>query len=212
MTKLVIFDLDGVLINSEPLHLKAWQDLLKQHGLSFKPEWFKKWVGIQDRELGNYIISNHNLNSSIEHILQQKQKKYLELIKNTTFDSDKLKSGLKKITNLPFGLATSSSNLEVSLMLEKLNLKDVFDVIITSDDVRESKPSPACYLEAARRLKIPHQNCLVIEDSPAGIQAGKRVGMTVIAVSTNFSKPALEEADCVFDTTLQAISWIVDSR
>lgn len=206
--KAIIFDLDGVLINSEPLHLASWQNTLKQYELSFNPAWYKQWVGIQDRKLAEHLISNYNLGITAEQILQQKWKNYLKLVENSTFYSHELNTKLRKMHNWTFGLATSSSKMEVSLMLKKLKLGDIFQEIVTSDDIMESKPSPECYLEVAKRLKIQSKNCLVIEDSPPGIQAGKSAGMTVVAVTSNFSAETLQEADYVFETTLKAISWI----
>jgi HAD superfamily hydrolase (TIGR01509 family) len=208
--KAIIFDLDGVLINSEPLHLAAWQDTLKQYELSFNPAWYKRWVGIQDRKLGDYLVSNYDLAITNEQILQQKTERYQKLLKKATFSSHELQKKLKKLYKWPLGLATSSPKIEVSLMLNKIGLDDIFKVIITGDDVIESKPAPECYLEVAKRLKVPSQNCLVIEDSPAGIQAGKSAGMMVIAITSNFSKHTLHAADYIFKSTVKAISWIVN--
>ena len=96
-------------------------------------------------------------------------------------------------------------------VLKKIKLKDVFNVIVTGEDVINSKPSPDIYLLAAAKMKVNPKNCLAIEDSPYGIQAAHQSGMYVVGISNSFPEEKLHRADIIFNSTIAAIQWLSES-
>jgi HAD superfamily hydrolase (TIGR01509 family) len=115
---------------------------------------------------------------------------------------------LSELDSLPLGVATSSSRSEAEPMLRILGITDRFRAIVTSDEVKHSKPEPDSYLLAAERLGIAPEYCAAIEDSTTGVQSARQAGMTVLAVTNSLPAERLTAAHRIFASTAEAVEWI----
>ncbi len=194
MLKAVIFDMDGVIIDSEPLHMEAWRRLLEMHGIDTGEVDFHDLVGKGEVE----CFKSYNMEGNSATLISEKQGIYKELLK------DKLAPfpgviDLIKTLHKKFVLAVASNDFrENSLFaLDRLKLRNYFRVIVGKEDVRHPKPDPEMYLMTAERLGMAPSSCLVIEDSIVGVEAAKSAGMKCIAVANSFLAEKLGKADVV---------------
>jgi len=197
LVKAVLFDYDGVLVNSMPFHVKAWQSVFTDFEISVKPDEVLLREGARPIELAREIFADRSVEISeleLKEFIDKKQKIYRKIteakIENGTEPFLKsLKQGGKLI-----GLVTGTVrlNVEHSHSSEFISL---FDTIVTADDIKNGKPNPECYLNAARELSVSPDNCLAVENAPLGIQAAKTAGMQVAVLTTTLDKESLPDAD-----------------
>jgi HAD superfamily hydrolase (TIGR01509 family) len=209
--KHIVFDLDGVLVDSEPLHEAAWSEILRGYGKAFEDNEFKQWVGGTDRARGEYLIKKHNLPIHSEDLLWAKRRMYLEIAQRQLKPFPRVKEGLiwLKERNFQMAVATSSFKQAVTVALTTTGLIDFFDIIVSADDVKRHKPHPDSYLKAVENLSISPQLSYAIEDSASGIKAAKTAGLFTIGVMNSFEKTILHEADLILADTISAIDWIL---
>ncbi len=193
----VIFDMDGVLIDSEPLHFRATQEILKAYGVAMtEADYFGRYIAYSDRELMGLLLSEPGLRSSAA---EAKGRRYLELVgSGVPAFADGLRL-LGRIADWRVGLATGSMRHEAELALGSLGIRDRFQTIVTREDCVNGKPHPEPFLRAAEGLGLPPHRCVVIEDSPGGIQAARAAGMRCVAVTHSCPRSSLREADLVVD-------------
>ncbi|MCX7618763.1 HAD family phosphatase [Tepidiforma sp.] len=200
----VIFDMDGVLVDGEPLHFRAVNELLAEEGLSISLEAYKPYMGTktgwQDmaRDLG------------LRRPLDEYAARYRELmLEKYRTHAAPLPGARELVTSLanagvPLAVASSSIRPWVEACLERIGLLDAFDVIVTGSEVREGKPHPEIYLLTAHRLEAPARGCLAFEDAPAGILSARAAGMTVWAVRTEYTRGLpLPDPDREFESLTQ---------
>ena len=214
MVKAVLFDYDGVLVNSMPFHVKAWQSVFTDFEIAIKPEEVLLREGARSIELAREILADRSLEISeleLKEFVDKKQQIYRKIteakIENGT---EAFLKNLRKQGKL-IGLVTGTVrlNIEHSHSSEFIAL---FDTIVTADDIKNGKPNPECYLNAARELTISPNNCLAVENAPLGIQAAKNAGMQVAALMTTLDKAILPDADFYandlgeFETIFEKIS------
>ena len=186
--KAVVFDLDGVLVNTDRFHYLAWKSILQDLGKDFSVEDNEQIKGVARSRSLEILLQMKNIKmSEVEkmRVLRKKNNLYLEYI--TEIDEDYLLKGVKeflellKFNGLRTAIASTSDN--TSLVLEMTGLKKYFDVIIDGYKVKAPKPNPEVYLVSAIELQIEPDECAVFEDSRAGVLSAKRAGMKVVAVS-----------------------------
>ena len=202
----VIFDMDGVLADTGPIHYESWVKLAKQIKVKFSKKFFNITFGRQSISITRELVGPKIKQEVVEKWANLKERYYREMVK------DKLKplpGALVLIRELHarnFKLAVGSSGPpeNVDLLLSTLSIKDYFDVIITAAEVKNGKPAPDVFLIAAERLNIKVDNCLVIEDAPVGITAARKAGMKIIALRTTHCNVELLDADKV----VQDLSYI----
>ena len=214
MVKAVLFDYDGVLVNSMPFHVKAWQSVFTDFEIAIKPEEVLLREGARSIELAREIFADRSLEISeleLKEFVDKKQQIYRKIteakIENGT---EAFLKNLRKQGKL-IGLVTGTVrlNIEHSHSSEFIAL---FDTIVTADDIKNGKPNPECYLNAARELTISPNKCLAVENAPLGIQAAKNAGMQVAALMTTLDKAILPDADFYandlgeFETIFEKIS------
>lgn len=188
--KAVIFDLDGTLVDS----MWMWRDIdiefLGARGLTLPDDFQKKIEGMSFTETAIYSIERFNLKESVEELKQiwndMAMDKYSFEV-NLKPGADSFLSYCREHA-IKMGIATSNSRELVNAVAKNCGLMAYIDVILTSCDVRKGKPAPDVYLETAKRLDTSPAECLVFEDIPAGIMAGKNAGMTVCAIEDDFSR------------------------
>lgn len=199
--KAIIFDLDGSLVDS----MWLWHDIdvefLGARGISLPEDYQKEIEGMSFTETAVYSIERFSLSESVDELKGiwngMAMHKYAHEVDfkpgARQFLAYCRKEGLK------MGIATSNSKELVQAVSDALGLEQYIDVIVTSCDVNRGKPAPDVYLEAARRLSVEPEDCLVFEDVPAGIMAGKNARMTVCAVEDAFSSKYKEEKCALAD-------------
>lgn len=197
--KAVIFDMDGVIVNTMPFHARAWQDTFKKFGIKLT----KKEIYLREGEKWDKtffdIIKKHKipLTQKIkDEVFRHREKVFKKMFKIRLFeDAPGLIKCLKK-RGLLLALVTGTPRQEVKKILPE-ELYKLFDVIIPSDEVRHGKPHPEPFLKALRVLKIAPKDAIVIENAPNGIIAAKRAKLKVIAVETSLSRRYLKDADVI---------------
>ena len=207
----IIFDMDGVIFDSEPLHTDAWQQVLETVGFQPDSDWFDRWIGIADRELAQYLADHTAADCSPQWLLQEKRRTYRAMAPEHLRLFPGVASRLVDIQHrgLPMGLCTSSSREDTTFILDLKGLTDAFGAIVTACDLTHPKPAPDAYLEAARRLGHPPARCVVLEDSPAGLASARRAGCFAVAITSSHPADHLAEADRTFPATAEAIDWFL---
>jgi len=191
----LIFDMDGVLVDTSPCHALAFTQLwekLKLHGPNY--------AEIAGRSTKEVIASYaSNLDGEQQHEATRfKQKTALEILKSANISFDDTSASLHKIflKNLPMVVATSASRASAELALKNANISQYFSAIITAEDVKQAKPEPDLFIAAIEELGLATQDCLVIEDSESGVAAGLASKAQVVSVRNSaFNSSAVEQYD-----------------
>jgi len=200
--KAVIWDMDGVIADTGPYHLKSWQIVLQNTGKDYTEKEFRRNTGRRSDSILRDILGEQATQEEIARIIQKKEKIARQLI------SQNVKSYpgvIKLITSLKehgFKTAVASSAPMGSIQLITRNLKidNYFDIIVSGWDLTKSKPDPEIFLLAAEKLGVETESCIVIEDAIVGVAASKRAGICCIAVTNTNTREALKEADLIVDT------------
>ena len=196
----VLFDCDGVLINSMPYHVKAWQTVLKSYGIEVKPEWILLGEGRKAEELATEILARFELRISEDEIgklVGHKQDTYRKILQVKPEPGISVLLEQIKTNGWSTAIVTGSSRKNPVHGLGE-DIVSQFDILLGGEDVTAGKPSPECYLKAAGLLHARPENCLVVENAPLGIQAAKQAGMTVIALRTTLHESYLGNADFIY--------------
>ncbi len=211
MIQAFIFDMDGVIIDSEPLHFSADKMLLQEFGVTITDEELHAYVGTTDRLMWSELKEKYNLQLSLDELLaRQKQYKRqvftgreLQPVKGI----NELLGDLKK-KGIPTGLASSSARDFIELILQKLKIRAYFQAVVSGEEVENSKPAPDIFLQAAKLLNAAPANCVVLEDSEHGVKAAKAAGMKCIAYRNPSSgRQDLSAADKIV-TTLENLNYL----
>lgn len=216
----VIFDLDGTLVDSEPIYFESDRRLLAEYGVvDFDAVLKHKYAGIGSKAMLEDIKKTYPIQESVEYLLEKKNEYYLEMARTNTVVFPEMKKFLDLLQeqHYPLALASGSSPVVVDEILTMTGLKNYFAVILSAEHVEKGKPEPDLFLEAARRLDVLPENCLVVEDSQYGVEAAKRAFMHCIAIPY-WEKAALPEsyfqADLLFPdgmaefTAAKAYQWM----
>ena len=192
----IIFDLDGVIIDSMKLHVKLEKAVCKKYRISAPASIWRKFIGWKIEEIFKYLVTNYSEKEiDIKQMVRDKvtrlklaNKKIREVAGAIKFVKQ-ARHILKKTV-----LVTSSEKEFTDLILKKFNLKDSFDLVITAKDFSRGKPDPEAYLKAVKLLKVKPGECIVIEDADNGIISAKAAGCTVIGITTTLPKEKLIKA------------------
>ena len=213
MIKAVIFDFDGLLVDTEIISLKIYQEILSEFGFDFtKEEYSKHYSGKTEVENIQRFINTFNLPISYQACLN----KVLEVEKKLIAQGVELKPGVKpllaylKENNFKVALATSSTKERAISILKRHNILNYFDEFVFSEDVKSSKPDPEVFLKACLKLNVSNNEAIVLEDSENGIMASCNAKIPVICIP-DMKKPAQEYLDrslCVFETLNDVIGYL----
>ena len=204
--KAVIWDLDGVIADTAPFHFQAWREVVESRGRGYTEKDFQHGFGLRNDDILRYLFGDLT-SEEIETLSKKKEDIFRARIK----DNIKALPGVLRLLEIlrkeGFGIAlVSSAPIEnIELVLSSLDVGKYFDCIISADDVTKGKPDPQGFLLAAKRLGMEPNQCLVIEDATAGVQAAKAAGMKCIAVTNMHPQEALAKSDLVTDN-LEKIS------
>jgi mannitol-1-/sugar-/sorbitol-6-/2-deoxyglucose-6-phosphatase len=180
----VIFDLDGVLADSEPWWNQIDAKLLAEHGVSYRGEYHRNVLGVSYRLAVEFYKNAFHISASVEELMRRRGEIATDYFANRVGLFPSAKTTLEQLREmkLPLALATSSVSASARPLLDRTGIRSLFNVVITGDEVQQGKPHPDIYLRAAKKLGISPEACLVIEDSLAGIAAGKAANMRVAAI------------------------------
>lgn len=193
-TQLVIFDMNGLIVDDESFQLQAYNEILKQYNVHVsEDEWVSTYVGHRSAEILRQIMEMHHVGAvyDIVHLVREKNELYRTLIAIHVIDSvrpgvldliDFLKTREQKLA-----VATSASQEEVDSILGCLGVKDEFDVIICGDEVTKPKPDPEIYLTVSKKMGVEPNECVVFEDTEVGVHSAVSAGMKCIAVPNRFT-------------------------
>jgi len=195
----VIFDMDGVLSDTEPLHEAAIGLLLSRRGAFLSPEEYAGLVGLDNERAWEWLADRFNLPRATEAYLTEWQTILLPLIGEQVQPSP---GAIELVTllrdqGLRLGVASSSRRVVVEATLAAIGLSAAFQTIVSGDEVRDGKPDPEIYRLAASRLAVDPCHCAVVEDSPHGMLAAQAAGMWVIGLRTRYTAGLQLQADLV---------------
>lgn len=207
MLSAVIFDFDGIIVDSEPMHFKAFNEVLEplDKGISWE-EYCETYIGFDDRDAFKAIFKNSGEKISsrnLKHLIEEKAAVFQTLIKKG--DATPLPGAIELIKSipvrLPVALCSGALREDILPILEKLGIENAFSVIVTAEDTPKSKPDPAPYQKTLEKLGIDDAaTALAIEDTPAGILSAKHAGMKVLAITNSYDRDFLMEADAVAES------------
>ena len=183
--KAVIFDMDGVIFDTERVYLEIWQSVFEKYGYKMTKELYITVMGTGRKNVIKTFLENFGDDLPIEKMYEEKDNQLFYIIENQGIP---LKKGVKELfsmlkeKNYKIALATSAKRDRVEKQIKDKWLKESFDAIVCGDDVEKGKPSPDIFLKAAKKIDVEPENCFVVEDSPAGIKAAFSGGMKGIHV------------------------------
>jgi beta-phosphoglucomutase len=200
----VIFDMDGVLVDSYHAHFQSWRELAAELGVQVTEADFARHFGRTSREIVEaYWGPGRFTDAEIAELDRRKESYYRRIISQNFPEMPGVRSLLSQLKVAGFRLAVGSSGPpeNVKLVLEKLEALPIFDAVVTGVDVTRGKPDPQVFLLAAQRLQLPPRHCVVIEDAPVGIRAAHAAGMAAVGlVSTGRDRQTLAEADLIINS------------
>src|SRR5215216_3307056 len=204
----VIFDLDGVLADSEPWWNQIDTKMLAEHGVSYRGEHHENVLGVSYRLAVEFYKNAFHISASVEELMRRRGEIATDFFANRVDLFPSAKTTLEQLREMKLRLALATSSLGVSArpFLERTGIRSFFNVIVTGDEVQRGKPHPDIYLRTANKLKIAPEACLVIEDALAGVAAAKAANMRVAAIpDTRFmaSNKYEKEADYVLGNLLE---------
>lgn len=211
MFKAVIFDMDGVMVDSELAHSAAYSRVLREYGVEpvMNEHGTYNIAGLTLKETWEIFKKRHSIDEDTDVLMNKKRLAFSEEIEKSGIQAlPGLLDLLKDLSehNVKIAVATSANTARVNLVLERLKIKTSFSVMVTADDVQKGKPDPEVYIKAALKLGLTSDECVVIEDAEEGVKAGVAAKMRVVAVPNVHTKkmdfssatkivPSLKELD-----------------
>lgn len=190
MIRACIFDMDGLMIDSEPLAMEAWQATLRPFGHSIDGALFERMLGLRQTECASLLRDHFDLPLPIEGLTRQRNDTFLALLPGRLRAMPGLHELLAELRarGVKRAIATSGERRYVTTVIRELELEAAFDAMVVAEDVTRGKPAPDVYLLAAERLGLLPAQCLVLEDALNGVTAAKAAGMTCVAVPNPFTR------------------------
>ncbi len=178
----VVFDCDGVLVDTEPVSEWVWRTTLEAHGIDMGPD-FAVWIGTTDQ--GIAVRFGAAAGMSPARLADENARAFVDRLEEVgieVFEDAVAAVEMTRAAGLGLAVATNSESWRLQAILEAANLAGLFEIAVTSDDVARPKPAPDIYVEVAARLGIEPSRVVVVEDSPTGVAAARSAGMRVVAV------------------------------
>ncbi len=213
MVKGIIFDMDGVLVDSEPLHKEVEQQMLKELGVDLPHDEHVKFAGV-GLQFWNVIKKRYGYNRDVtaEWLHAEKSRRYFEAL--TTHPIIPIKGVVEVVAelkkrNIPVAVASSSSSVLIQKVLKAIGINEDISIAVSGEDVPNNKPFPDIFLRTAELLHLDPSDCVVVEDSVNGVQAAKAAGMACIAFfNPNSGKQDLSQADHIVNSISAVIDYI----
>jgi beta-phosphoglucomutase family hydrolase len=201
-SRAVIWDMDGVIVDTASKHYQAWQYSFQKRGFILTWDEYRNLFGRRNDTIIRTVMGQELPQKGVDEVSAEKEAYYSRIIRGNIRP---LPGAVELIRSLPdhdFRSAIASSALKdnIEYVLQTIGVREFFQAVVAGRDVVESKPSPQIYLLAAERLGVNPRHCIVIEDAVAGVEGAKRAGMNCIAVTTTHPREKLAIADLVVDT------------
>jgi HAD superfamily hydrolase (TIGR01509 family) len=206
----IIFDFNGVLVDDEPVHFRAFQQTIQEKGLDLDwKEYCERYLPYDDLNLFTHFFQDQDRPckpQEIDRLIQRKSRHYFKTIEQ---NAPMIQSSLAFVNTIPsdvaLAIASGAARKEIEFILDQLNLRQRFSPIIAASDVKHGKPHPESFLKALEGLQrenpsIEHDGAIVIEDSYQGIDSAHQAGMKCVALATTYPPEKLSEADLVLET------------
>jgi beta-phosphoglucomutase len=208
MIKAILTDFNGVIINDEPIQHEAYREIFHADGIDVTDEAYYSRLGMDDKTFVASILEEAGKPADMNRVLElaaAKTARWREIVSEAMPLFDGVENFFRKMSNeLSLGIVSMAKREEIDFVLETVGIADCFSVVISADDVTKCKPDPECYrlgfrqLDLARiaqgHLAMVHADCLVIEDSPPGVAAGRNAGLPVLGVANTVSAEELRAA------------------
>ncbi len=212
MIRGVLFDMDGVLVDSERFMANAAIMMFEELGISVKPEDFQPFVGTgENRYLGG-VAEKYGIKVDLTQVKARTYKIFGEIASKNLFPLPGASEFISRCrrNGLKMALATSADRIKMEINLSEIGLPpETFNSIITGEDIVNKKPFPDIYIRAAQSLGLEPRECLVVEDAVSGIRSGKTAGCRCLAVTTSFSAEELREADWIYSSLLEVPDEVI---
>lgn len=200
--KAVIFDLDGVIAETERAHIQAEKETMLKHGIKISEDELHQYTGTTAKQMFTDLIRKYHLKTTFDEVFNQKEEIMFNLLEREvepTRGVIELLYKLKK-AGIKLGIASSSHKRLIDYVLNKLRITSMFDSVVGAEDIINSKPDPEIFMTCARRLNVGPSECLVVEDSMLGVEAAKKAGMKCLGYrNPNSGNQDLSKADIVTD-------------
>jgi HAD superfamily hydrolase (TIGR01509 family) len=214
MIKGVLFDMDGVLVDSERFIAAAAIKMFSELGVNVRPEDFHPFVGTGENRYIGGVAEKYSLTVDLPKVKARTYQIFGEIARNNLFPLPGANDFIERCRQrgLKLAIATSADRVKMIINLEEIGLvPETFNAIITGENVEHKKPAPDIYLKAAEALGLDPSECLVVEDAVSGVRSGKAAGCKCLAVTTSFKADDLKEADWIFssleDVTDDVFKW-----
>jgi len=189
----IVFDCDGTLADTMPLHWRAWQSVTSKHGLLFPEDRFYSLGGVPSRDIFRMLCQEQGKELDCLTLSHEKENAYLPFLPEVKAIQVVVAVAEANHGKLPMAVASGGMKHIIEQVLEHLKIRHYFDAIVTSEDVKNQKPAPDIFLEAARRIGVPPQNCRAYEDTDLGLQAIRSAGMEPVDVRELRAPPVIKE-------------------
>jgi beta-phosphoglucomutase family hydrolase len=199
--KAAIFDMDGVIVDNHIYHVKAWAEFCRQQNIPFDELTFRtKYFGKTNHSIFRELVDPNLTNHQIDILAEEKEQIYRDIYIDFIAPVNGLVPFLTSLRakGIKTAVATSAPKSNLDFVLDQLNIRQLFEVVVDSSMITESKPNPEIYLKASALLKIEPENCIVFEDSISGIQSAQNAGMEVIAILTTHKSEELPKTKFQF--------------
>lgn len=201
MIKAILYDVDGLMIDSERLGMKIAKQVMKTYRFNLSKKETLSFIGVTDEKFYKDLFKSKELNLNVKDAVKQHFEIYEKQLQTVKVFSGVLESVKRLKPKFKLGVVSGSTRYQVNTILKRIGIDKYFDLVLTCEDYKNSKPNPEPYLLAAHKLKIQPKECIVLEDAPTGIKSAKEAGMSVIAVSIgNIGKFDLSNAAKIVKT------------
>lgn len=194
--------MDGVIVDSEPLHVVAFQTTLRNYGYDLSHDQYKQHFAGKTDEAGfRQYFDFIGETVALPVVMSEKAKAYLALAADQLVPYPGVVECIREAAerNVRLALVTGSLRAEAEAVLQALDLTDLFSVVIAAEDIKQSKPSPEGYLKSVKALGLEPDDCIIIEDAPSGVEAARAAGIRCMAVTNTHTADELANATCITD-------------
>lgn len=202
MIEAVIFDLDGVIVESENAHVEAEKQTFLKHGVQISAEELHRYTGTTAKVMFTELIRKYKLNTTFEEMFRQKENILFRLLEEDAKPTKGIITLLGKLESkrIKLAIGSGSTKKQIKYVLSKLGIARFFDSVVGAEDILHSKPDPETFLRAANELNVNPNKCLVVEDSELGVEAAKRAHMKCLGYrNPNSGNQDLSKADIITD-------------